>query len=98
MFLKIYKSNVSINLMDLVTAIGLMAAILTTGAALPQTVKVIKTKSTKDLSLTMYSMVVIGVTLWILYGIMINNLVIIFANSIGFFFAATILAFKIKYK
>ncbi len=84
--------------MDLVTAIGLVAAACTTTASLPQALKVIKTKSTKDLSLTMYSLVVVGIILWILYGIMINNLVIILANSIGFFFAATILAFKIKYK
>jgi len=84
--------------MDLVTAIGLVAATCTTTSALPQTIKVIKTKSTKDLSLAMYSLVVIGVVLWILYGILINNLVIILANSIGFFFAATILSFKLKYK
>jgi len=84
--------------MDLVTAIGLVAAACTTTSALPQTIKVIRTKSTRDLSLSMYSLIVVGAILWLLYGILINNFVIIIANSIGFFFAATILSFKLKYK
>jgi len=84
--------------MDFITAIGLIAATLTTGSALPQTIKVIKTKKTNDLSLLMYSMVVAGALLWITYGLLIENIVLIAANSVALFFNLTILSFKLRYK
>ena len=84
--------------MDFITAIGLIAATFTTGSTLPQTLKVVKTKKTGDLSLLMYSMVVTGALLWITYGFLIGNMVLIAANSISLFFNLTVLSFKLRYK
>ncbi|MFH1314812.1 MAG: PQ-loop domain-containing transporter [Candidatus Uhrbacteria bacterium] len=47
------------------TTIGLIVAICTTLAFFPQTIKVIKTKQTKDLSLAMYLIFTMGVFLWL---------------------------------
>lgn len=84
--------------MDKVEILGLIAAILTTGAFIPQAVKVIKTKNTGDLSLSMYSMFVGGVSLWLMYGFIIDSLPIILANGVTLLLSGVILFMKIRYK
>ena len=83
--------------MEIVTVIGLIAAALTTWSFLPQVIKTIKTKKTEDISLAMYSILSVGILLWLIYGIWIKDFPIIIANSISFILSAIILFFKIKY-
>ncbi|MGL5153249.1 MAG: SemiSWEET transporter [Clostridium sp.] len=78
--------------------IGFLAAMLTTFSFLPQAIKVIKTKDTSGISLVMYSMFVLGVLLWAIYGIVSNDLPLIIANTVTFIFAGVVLFYKIKYK
>jgi len=68
---------------------------LTTIALIPQVIKVIKTKDTKNLSLYMYIVFVVGISLWFVYGILIKNYAIIFANAITVVLGIIILSFKI---
>lgn len=84
--------------MNLVETLGLVAALLTTASFIPQAIKVIKTKHTQDLSLSMYSMFFVGVFLWLIYGIMLNSTPIILANLITLVFSGIILFLKLKYK
>lgn len=84
--------------MGIDTIIGLAAAACTTFSFLPQAIKVIKTKQTKDLSLVMYSVLTIGLFLWFTYGILVKDIPVIIANLITFIFAAIILTMKIRYK
>ncbi len=84
--------------MNWLTALGLLAAICTTTSFLPQAIKVIKTKHTKDLSLGMYALLSIGLCLWFAYGILVNDLPLMMANGITLIFTAIILFLKIKYK
>jgi MtN3 and saliva related transmembrane protein len=84
--------------MDYVTIIGLMAAALTVIAFFPQLMKVWKTKSTKDISLGMFSIFCGGVGLWFVYGILIQNPPVTIANLLVFIQAFIILMFKVKYK
>ena len=67
---------------DGVELIGFAAAFLTTIAFIPQVVQIWKTKSVQGLSLTTYTIFVIGVFLWFLYGLIIGSLSMIIANSI----------------
>jgi MtN3 and saliva related transmembrane protein len=85
-------------MIDTITIIGLIAAAFTTISLLPQVLKVWKTKSTRDISTGMFSLFCGGVFLWFVYGIFINDLPIIIANSLVFIQALIILIFKIKYK
>lgn len=78
--------------------IGLVAAILTTAAFVPQVYKTWKTKSVDDISLTMYSVLFMGLILWLVYGISINSLPIIIANSVTGILVLMVIAFKFKYK
>ncbi len=78
--------------------IGLVAGLLTTVAFVPQVIKTWKSKSARDLSLVMFSLFCLGVFLWTIYGIMINQLPIILWNIITLILASVILFFKIKFK
>ena len=78
--------------------IGLIAAVCTTFAFIPQVMKVWKTKQTKDLSLRMYSIMFIGIILWLVYGIRIDSLSIIMANIVTVTLVGTILVYIIKAK
>ena len=84
--------------MELPSVVGLCAGALTTVAFLPQVLKAWRTKSTKDLSLITFVIFWLGVSLWLAYGILINDLPIILANSITFVMAMTIGGIKLKYK
>lgn len=84
--------------MSFITIIGLIAAFCTTVSFLPQAIKAIRTKHTRDLSFVMYFLFTIGVLLWLIYGILRNDWPVILANGVTLLFAATILFLKIRYK
>jgi MtN3 and saliva related transmembrane protein len=81
--------------MTSITLIGYIAAVLTTASFLPQAILTIKTRDTQSLSLSMYSLFTAGVLCWLIYGILIGDNAIIFANAITFLLAASILSVKI---
>mgnify|MGYP001561849916 CR=1 FL=1 len=78
--------------------IGYAATVLGLFAFLPQAIKTLKTKETKDISLVMYLIFWLGVILWLLYGIFLKSLPVIIVNSVVLFLASVILVLKIKYK
>ncbi|MFN6517365.1 MAG: SemiSWEET transporter [Nostoc sp. CreGUA01] len=84
--------------MDFLTVLGLAAATLTTIAFLPQMFKTWQTKSAKDVSFVMLITFISGVFLWLIYGIYLQALPIILANSVTLFFNLIILWLKIKYR
>lgn len=84
--------------MDFVTLLGFVAATLTTIAFLPQVVKTWKTRSTEDISATMFISFCAGLFLWSIYGVLIRSLPVILANTITFVLASIILYFKLTSK
>ncbi len=82
---------------NLITALGLMAAVCTTFSFIPQALKIIKTRDTKSISLSMYIVFVSGVFLWMIYGFLKGDLPVLIANAVTLVFAGSILYFKIKY-
>ncbi len=78
--------------------IGLIAGLLTTIAFIPQVWKSWKTKSTKDLSLWMTIIFFIGVGLWLVYGITVDDLPMTLWNSITILLVGILLILKVKYK
>ncbi len=84
--------------MNPITMIGLFAAACTTSAFLPQAIKTIRTRQTRDLSLRMYLLQITGNLSWLTYGLLSKNLPIILADSITSLLVLIILTLKIKYK
>ncbi|MEA3500991.1 MAG: SemiSWEET transporter [Candidatus Marinimicrobia bacterium] len=84
--------------MNWITIIGFMAATATTISTMPQAIKIIKTRHTKDISLEMYIILTTGMLLWFIYGILIKDFPLIIANGISLIFSSTILILKLIYK
>ena len=84
--------------MSFIIYIGFLAAILTTIAFLPQVIKTWKTKKTEDVSLITFSILCLGVFLWLVYGLIIKDFPLIVANGITLILVFIILFFKLKYK
>ena len=78
------------------TVLGLLAAACTTLAFVPQVVKTWRTRSTEDISLHMYLVLVIGVALWLAYGLALGDLPLIAANGTTLVLASSILYFKLR--
>ena len=83
--------------MSLPTIIGLLAAVFTTVSFVPQAVKIIKIKETRDISLMTYLLLEAGIFLWLVYGILIGNLPVILANGVTLVFTTIIVVMKIKF-
>ena len=77
--------------------IGALAGALTTIAFIPQVWRVWRTRSARDLSLSMYLIFTSGVALWLVYGLSLGALPIIVFNSVTLVLAATVLAMKIRF-
>ena len=84
--------------MNTIQLLGLTAGALTTTAFLPQVIKTWKSKSAKDLSLGMFMLFSLGVALWLVYGIMVQDTPVIAANLVTLMLASTILFFKFRFK
>ena len=78
--------------------LGLIAGTITSITFLPQVIKVWQTKSAKDLSLVMLLLLMLGVILWLIYGLMLMNVAIIYTNSMVLAMSLILLFFKLKYK
>ena len=84
--------------MNEVQLLGLAAGSCTTIAFLPQVIKTWKSGSAKDLSLGMFSFFCFGVLLWLVYGIMKQDIPVIAANLVTLILASTLLFFKLRFK
>ncbi len=83
--------------MALLDYTGYAAALCTTGAYVPQVLRVWRTRSTKDISLKMFLVLVTGLVLWLTYGIWKGEIPLIAANATTLVLASTILFFKLKH-
>jgi MtN3 and saliva related transmembrane protein len=65
------------------TVIGIAAAVCTTAANLPQLKKAWTPGETDDISLKMLLLLACGLVLWVAYGVLQKDIVIILANGIS---------------
>lgn len=82
--------------MTLPAYFGIAAAACSIAAFVPQAVKIFKTRETKDLSLPMWILQVIGFALWVTYGATSKNWPIIVPNAICFLLSLFILGMKLR--
>ena len=78
--------------------LGYAAGIITTLAFLPQALRIIRTRQTRDISLLWALAMNTGIVLWLLYGIAKNDLPMIGANSITLVLLMIILYCKMRYR
>jgi MtN3 and saliva related transmembrane protein len=78
-----------------VTLVGLAAAIGTRAAYVPQVWRSISTRSVRDLSLWMTLLLTFGIALWVVYGVLRRDLVVIVANAVSLGLVGTLLVLKL---
>ena len=81
---------------DALTFVGLIASVFTALSYVPQVLKARPRGSTEDLSLKTLSVLTAGLILWISYGVMRDDWIIVAANSVGAVLAGLVLFYKIR--
>jgi len=80
-----------------IEAIGIAAGLLTTLAYVPQVLKVWRSRSARDISLSMFLLMNLGIALWLAYGLLIGSPGLILANGATLFLTAAVLVAKLKF-
>jgi len=79
-----------------ITLVGLAAAAGTTGAWLPQVYKTLRTRSARDFSWAYLAMFTTGVVLWIVYGVLRNDVAVFAANVVALVLIMGVVAVKVR--
>jgi MtN3 and saliva related transmembrane protein len=77
--------------------VGAAAAVIGTLAWVPQALKTIRTRQTRDISLITQSSIAIALLLWLVYGVMIGSWPLIAANVVTFTLVGVILVLKVRH-
>ncbi|MFC2056546.1 SemiSWEET family sugar transporter [Chloroflexota bacterium] len=77
--------------------IGLIAGALITFGFIPQIIRVFRLKSAREISATFSILLLVGMLLWLIYGISLHLTPIILWNSVGLLLVSILLYGKLKY-
>jgi MtN3 and saliva related transmembrane protein len=80
----------------IIDAIGAAGAILTTLCWVPQTVKIVREREARAISLPGTTLCTIGVVLWLVYGVAILDVPLIGSSIATLVMTTTILVLKIR--
>jgi MtN3 and saliva related transmembrane protein len=81
----------------LLVAIGISATIFTVSSTVPQITKGLKNKKMDDVSVWLIMALIVGLSLWVTYGIVKSDIVIAGGNSVGLSLNVVLLLIKFKY-
>jgi MtN3 and saliva related transmembrane protein len=81
---------------NIISVLGFVAAALTSLSYIPQVQKALPKESTGDLSLKMLVALFIGLALWIVYGLVVEDMVIVIANCVGGALVGVVLWCKVR--
>ncbi len=84
--------------MTFVSIIGVIASICTAVSLIPQLIKLLKEKKAENVSLVMLAVLFVGLGLWIWYGVLKEDWIIIVSNSFSFIINIILAYFAIRYK
>ena len=80
-----------------VELVGYAGALLTTLSFVPQAWHTFRTRDVSGISLGMYAVFTVGVSLWLLYGVLVGAWPIVLANAVTLALASVILGMKVRY-
>lgn len=83
--------------MAIINIVGVVASVCTATSLIPQLIKIIRDKKADDISLPMLAILFAGVALWIWYGVLKNDLIIIISNAISLTLNAVIVVLSLRY-
>ena len=83
---------------NFITILGFVAGILTAISMLPQLLKTLKLKKAEEVSALMLIVLILGVTLWLFYGILKKDWPIIITNATSLIINLTMMTLRIIYR
>jgi len=83
--------------MDSIILVGLVAGALTTSSTIPQAVKILRTRSAKDVSEWFFMLMSAGMLLWLVYGLARADAAIVLWNAVSLGLCVMILVLKRLY-
>ena len=83
--------------MVITESLGFVAGALATCSVIPQVVRVLRLKSAREISLWFTLLLMIGLILWMVYGIRLQLAPVIVWNSIGIVVTGLLIYAKLKY-
>lgn len=84
--------------MTTLDALGLVATLFTTSSFIPQVWRTWKTRDVSGISLPTYAIITVGLALWLVYGLLKNDLPLIVANSVMVVLTGAITVMKIRFE
>ena len=84
--------------MAFVDILGYSAGAITALTFLPQVLKTWKEKSARDISLLMFVIAATNEIMWIAYGVLKNDMVIIVTNAVVLALSSIMISLKLKYR
>jgi len=83
--------------MDSIILVGLVAGAFTTGSTIPQAVRILRTRSAKDVSEWFFMLMSAGMFLWLVYGLARVDAAIVLWNTVSLGLCIVILVLKRLY-
>lgn len=82
----------------IILAIGITASTCSAICLLPQLIKISKEKKAEAISIPMLAILLLGLSLWVVYGVFKRDAVIIIANAVSIFLNLLTMFFSLRYK
>lgn len=80
------------------TLIGYFAALITSCSSIPQIVRIMRLRKSREVSLVMPVMLTAGITLWIVHGFLIRDIPLILSSFVSLIFSITTIYTIVKYR
>jgi MtN3 and saliva related transmembrane protein len=84
--------------MEAIQILGMAAGSISAITFLPQVIKTWRTKSAEDISMLMFTFATISVVMWLIYGIILRDIPIIYTNSLVLVCSLVMLYFKYRFR
>lgn len=81
----------------LLPLIGISATLFSVSSTLPQIMKGLRTKQMDDVSIWLIVTLIVGLSLWVIYGVVKIDIVIAGGNSVGVLLNLVLLVLKLRY-
>ena len=83
--------------MSLEESLGFVAGALVTCSLIPQIIRVFRLRSAREISMLFTTLLLLGLILWLTYGVFFRLIPVILWNAVGIILAAVLLYAKLKY-
>lgn len=83
--------------MVLAESLGFIAGAVATCSLIPQLIRVFKLKSAREISVLFTTLFLLGILMWLAYGISLRLFPVILWNAIGAILTALLLYAKLRY-